>query len=140
MTGPKTGAFVISLRTTRISSHKQYDRHVMTPTPQIYLSFNGRCEAAFRFYEQHLGATRARMFPYANSPMAGDVPAGWETKIMHGAITLGGVTVSGADLPTGRYEQPKGFRIFLETDDPAAPHRRRSGAGTVCHQAAPSSR
>jgi PhnB protein len=95
----------------------------MTPTPQIYLSFDGRCEAAFRFYEQRLGATRARMFPYANSPMASDIPPGWDAKIMHGSIVLGGVTVSGADLPAGRYEQPKGFRIFLEADDPAETER-----------------
>jgi PhnB protein len=95
----------------------------MTPTPQIYLSFDGDCEAAFRFYEQRLGATRGRMFPYANSPMAGTVPTGWETKIMHGSISLGGITVAGADPPPGGYEEPKGFRIFLETDDPAETER-----------------
>lgn len=95
----------------------------MTPTPQIYLSFKGDCEAAFRFYEQRLGATTASMFPYGNSPMAGDVPSGWETKIMHGSITLGGITVLGADSPPGTYEQPKGFRIFLEADDPAGTER-----------------
>ena len=97
----------------------------MTPTPQIYLSFNGHCEAAFRFYEQRLGATSASMFPYGNSPMAGGMPPvdGWEAKIMHGSITLGGITISGADLPVGQYEQPRGFRIFLEADDPAETER-----------------
>jgi len=86
----------------------------MTLTPQIYLSFNGQCEAAFRFYEQRLGATRGGMFPYANSPMAGDVPREWEAKIMHGSITLGGLTIAGADPPPGQYERPKGFRISIE--------------------------
>ena len=95
----------------------------MTPTPQIYLSFNGDCEAAFHFYEQRLGATRGSLFRYANSPMAADAPPGWETKIMHGSITLGGITVSGADPPPERYEPPKGFRIFLEADDPADTER-----------------
>ena len=95
----------------------------MTPTPQIYLSFNGQCEAAFRFYEQRLGATSASLIPYANSAMAGDVPPGWETKIMHGSITLGGIIVAGADPPPGQYEAPKGFRIFLEADDPADTER-----------------
>ena len=95
----------------------------MTPTPQLYLSFNGQCEAAFRFYEQRLGATMGAMFPYGDSPVAGDVPPGWGTKIMHGSITLGGITVSGADLPPERYEAPKGIRVFLETEDPADTER-----------------
>ena len=55
--------------------------------------------------------------------MAGDVPPGWETKIMHGSITLGGIIVAGADPPPGQYEAPKGFRIFLEADDPADTER-----------------
>jgi PhnB protein len=38
---------------------------------------------------------------------------------MHGSITLGGIVIAGADPPPGEYEQPKGFRIFLEPDDPA---------------------
>ena len=95
----------------------------MTRTPQIYLSFNGDCEAAFRFYEERLGATRGGMFPYANSPMARDVPPEWETKIMHGSITLGGITVAGADAPPGQYEPSRGFRIFLEGEDPADSER-----------------
>ena len=91
----------------------------MTPAPQIYLSFNGDCEAAFRFYEDRLGATNVSMFPYANSPMARDVPPEWATKIMHGSITLGGTTLSGADSPPGQYQPPQGFRLFLEPEDPA---------------------
>ena len=57
--------------------------------------------------------------------MTGGMPPvdGWEAKIMHGSITVGGITVSGADLPAGQYEQPRGFRIFLEADDPADTER-----------------
>jgi PhnB protein len=93
----------------------------MTATTQIYLSFDGDCEAAFRFYDQRLGATPGRMFAYANSPM--NVPPEWQTKIMHGSITLGGVTVAGADPPPGGYGQPQGFRMFLESDDPVETER-----------------
>jgi PhnB protein len=89
----------------------------MTPTPQIYLSFDGKCEAAFQFYAERLGATIGPMFPYGNSPMAGDVPPGWETKIMHGSMTLGGITIAGADVAPGGYEHPRGFRIMLEPDN-----------------------
>jgi PhnB protein len=93
----------------------------MAPTPQIYLSFDGRCEEAFRFYEQRLGATMGPMFPYANSPEG--TPPEWATKVMHGSFTIGGITVLGADPLPGGYEQPKGFRLFLETDDPADTER-----------------
>lgn len=92
----------------------------MTPTPQIYLSFNGNCDEAFRFYVERLGATRGLMHPYANSPMAATVPSEWATKIMHGSITLGGITICGADVsPVGVFEEPRGFRILLEAEDPA---------------------
>jgi PhnB protein len=93
-------------------------------TLQIYLSFDGRCEAAFRFYVERVGATMGPMFPYANSPMAASAPSGWETKIMHGSITIGGVTVSGADVLPGQVDEtPRGFRIVLESDDPAETER-----------------
>jgi PhnB protein len=96
------------------------DEGRMTPTPQIYLSFDGNCEAAFRFYEARLGATMGLMHPYANSPMASQVPSEWGSKIMHGSITLGGVTICGADSPpAGVFETPRGFRILLEGEDPA---------------------
>jgi len=95
----------------------------MTPTPQIYLSFNGDCEAAFRFYEQHLGAKPGPMFRYADSPMANEVPPDWGSKIMHGSLSLGGIVFSGADLLEGGYETPQGFRIFLESEDPAEAER-----------------
>lgn len=95
----------------------------MTPTPQIYLSFNGDCDAAFRFYEERLGATRGGMFTYAQSPMANTVSPEWGRKIMHGSIALGALTIAGADSPPGQYERPQGFRVFLEVDDPADTER-----------------
>ena len=96
----------------------------MTPTPQIYLSFNGNCEAAFRFYEARLGATMGLMHPYANSPMAAQVPPEWGTKIMHGSLTLGGVTICGADTPPAAiFEAPRGFRILFDVEDPAETER-----------------
>jgi PhnB protein len=93
----------------------------MTPTPQIFLSFSGNCEAAFRFYVERLGAILRGTFPYKGSPML--YPDGWEDKIMHGSITVAGLTVMGADEPPERYAPPKGFRIFLEVEDPAETER-----------------
>jgi PhnB protein len=33
--------------------------------------------------------------------------------IMHGSMTVGGQVLMGADQPTGRYEEPKGFSLAI---------------------------
>ena len=78
-----------------------------------YVSFKGDCEAAFAFYEELLGATPGLIFRYADTPMVDAVPAGWETRIMHGSIKIAGCLLEGADVPPERYEAPKGFSLSL---------------------------
>ena len=78
-----------------------------------YVTFKGDCEAAFKYYVEVLGATLGLLFSYANSPMADVVPDGWETKIMHGSVTIGGKLLEGADAPPERYEKPQGFALSL---------------------------
>ncbi len=78
-----------------------------------YVSFKGDCEVAFKFYEDTLGAKPGLIFRYADSPMADVVPPGWETKIMHGSVKIGGCLLEAADVPPERYEEPKGFSLSL---------------------------
>lgn len=78
-----------------------------------YLSFKGECAAAFKFYEDVLGAIPGLMFRYADSPMADVVPEGWEKKVMHGSVRIGEHLIEGADVPPERYEEPKGFSLSL---------------------------
>jgi len=78
-----------------------------------YLSFKGDCEAAFKFYEQCLGAQPGPIFRYAGSPMADQAPAGWSDKVMHGSITIGGQTLMGSDVAPDQYEEPKGFSLSI---------------------------
>jgi PhnB protein len=82
-----------------------------------YLSFKGDCEAAFKFYEQHLGARLGSIFRYGGSPMAGDVPSDWSDKVMHASVTLGGQVLMGGDVAPDRYEPPKGFSLSLQLQD-----------------------
>ena len=82
----------------------------MTP----YLSFKGDCEAAFRFYEQCLGAEPGAVFRYEGSPAANQVPPDWLAKVMHGSIKVGGQLLMGADVTPDQYEQPKGFSLSLQ--------------------------
>jgi PhnB protein len=88
-----------------------------------YLSFKGDCEAAFTFYQQHLGATPRSLFRYGGSPMASDVPPDWADKVMHGTIILGGQELMGGDVAPDRYETPKGFSLSLQIEHAAEAER-----------------
>jgi PhnB protein len=79
-----------------------------------YLRFKGNCEAAFKFYEQNLGAQPGAIFRYAGSPMAGQVPPDWSDKVMHGSLTIGGQAIMAADVAPEQYEEPKGFSLSLQ--------------------------
>ncbi len=89
-----------------------------------YLSFNGNCEQAFKFYEQTLGAKIESSFRYEGSPMASQVPAEWGQRIMHGALTLENGVLMGADAPPGSYQQPAGFSVCVMAKDPSEAERK----------------
>lgn len=81
-----------------------------------YLTFNGQCEAAFKFYEQNLGGTIQDMMPHAGTPMANLAPAGWGDKILHATIKVAGQVIMGSDAPPSRYRKPEGFMVSLSVD------------------------
>lgn len=88
-----------------------------------HLNFNGQCAAAFKFYEQRLGAKPMFSLSYKESPMADQFPAEIGDQIMHATIEIGEVLVMGADSPPGYYVQPNGFCVSLGVDDPAEAER-----------------
>jgi PhnB protein len=79
-----------------------------------YLSFKGQCEEAFTFYQQCLGGQIRSLFRYGGTPLADQVPAEWQDKVMHASLTLGGREVMGGDVAPDRYEEPKGFSLSLQ--------------------------
>ena len=88
-----------------------------------YLSFKGECEAAFKFYEQCLDGQLGVIFRYAGSPLADQVPADWQDKVMHGSFTFGNQVLMGGDVAPDRYEQPKGFSLSLQIQSAADAER-----------------
>lgn len=88
-----------------------------------YLTFNGQCETAFRFYEKCLGGKIVFMMSYGDSPMAEQTPPHWRKKIIHATLALGDQVLQGADEPPERYEEPKGFSMALQIKDPAEAER-----------------
>lgn len=88
-----------------------------------YLSFNGQCEAAFKFYERCLDGKIVAMMTYEGSPMEGQTPPKWRKKIMHARLMVGDEVLMGSDAPPERYEAAKGFSVTLGIENPADAER-----------------
>ena len=65
----------------------------------VYINYRGTCEAAFRFYEQHLGGHVTGMLYHRQEPNP-DVPSEWSGKVLHARIAIGDAVLMGADVPT----------------------------------------
>ena len=88
-----------------------------------YLGFNGQCEAAFKFYEQHLGGKITFIQTWGDSPACEHMPKEAQGFIMHATLDLGESTLMGADSPPGSYEEPRGIHVTLHYKDPAEGER-----------------
>jgi PhnB protein len=99
-----------------------------------YLTFNGNCEAAFKFYEKVLGGKIVAMMPHEGTPMAEHVPAEWRKKIIHARMTIGDQLLMASDAPPAHYEPMKGVSVNITVKDPAEADRifaALSESGTV---------
>jgi PhnB protein len=83
----------------------------------INLSFDGNCEAAFRFYERTFGGEIRTLLAWGQSPLAGDVPPAYGPKILYVSLPFGNLRLVGGDAPPGQYEPPQGFAIQLSMAD-----------------------
>ena len=88
-----------------------------------YLTFNGQCETAFKFYAENLGGKIDMMMTHEGTPAAEQVPTQWLKKIMHARMTIGEQVLMGSDAPPDRYEAAQGFSISLTVNTPAEAER-----------------
>ena len=82
-----------------------------------YITFNGQCEAAFKFYEKCLGGKIEAMMTHAGTPAEQQVPSEWRNKILHARLTVGDQVLMASDAPPERYEKPQGFSVSLNIDN-----------------------
>jgi len=66
---------------------------------EIYLNYNGNCEQAFRFYEQHLGGKIIMVMRHGDSPTPSNAPPDWKSAVLHAQMEIGGTVLLGADIP-----------------------------------------
>ena len=81
-----------------------------------YLSFNGNCAEAMRFYEKVLKAKLEVLMSGAQSPMADQMPKEFADRILHARLALpgGGMLYAGDAPPNVPYEGIKGVTIALD--------------------------
>jgi PhnB protein len=88
------------------------------PQPIAYLSFNGNCNDAMRFYEQALDGKLEALIRTADTPWADKMPPEQGQLVMHARLALDGNGILyGGDCPQGmRYEGIKGVSLTLNYD------------------------
>ncbi|MFO0954537.1 MAG: VOC family protein [Isosphaeraceae bacterium] len=82
-----------------------------------YLTFDGRCEEAFRFYEKCLGGTITVLSRFGETPVGEHLPPDQRDRIMHARLVAGDQMLMGSDSHAGRpYEGIKGCSMALQVD------------------------
>jgi PhnB protein len=88
-----------------------------------YLSFDGNCAAAFKFYEKVLGGKILMTMSYGDMPGCAEMAADTKAKVAHVRMQLGDKLLMGSDSPPGRFEKPRGFNVNISVTDPAQADR-----------------
>ncbi|MDO6705525.1 YciI family protein [Photobacterium sp. 1_MG-2023] len=90
-----------------------------------YLFFNGRCDEALAYYQEHLGARIHLKFRFNESPdpvPEGMLPPGFENKVMHCEFTIGKMRIFASD-GCGDEGPFTGFNLTLTIDSEAEARR-----------------
>ena len=93
---------------------------------QPYLFFNGRCEEAVEFYRKALGAEVEMMMRFKDSPdpmPPGMLAPGFENKVMHAALRIGGAVLMASDGMAAGKPDFKGFSLSIDAPDAAGVDR-----------------
>lgn len=88
-----------------------------------YLTFDGQCAAAIKFYEQAIGAKLLFQMTWGESPMASELPAEAHKLIMHSTVAVGDSQLMCADSPPGSYQKPTGMNVSLHVKEAAEGER-----------------
>jgi PhnB protein len=93
------------------------------PTLVPYLTFDGNCAEAMRFYEKVLNGKLEALITNGQSPVAAELPPGNEDKIMHAALTFDRGELYAGDFVPGmgsdKFGGMHGFSITLNYTDNA---------------------
>jgi PhnB protein len=86
--------------------------------PIAYLSFNGNCDEAMRFYERALDGKLEAIIRNADTPWAAQTPPEQSQRIVHARLVLdgNGILYAGDCPPVMPYEGIKGVSLTMNYD------------------------
>jgi PhnB protein len=79
-----------------------------------YVNYGGNCEAAFRFYEQHLGGTITTLMRHGEQP--GPQHPELTGKVLHARMEIAGTSLLGADVQPDRFQPMRSAYLTLTVD------------------------
>jgi PhnB protein len=82
----------------------------------IYVNYRGNCEEAFRFYQQHVGATADGEIRRHGEIPNPNIPADWSDRVLHARMKIGSTILMGADIPTAEPMRSCYLTLFLENE------------------------
>lgn len=82
----------------------------------VYVNFAGKCAEAFRYYEKHLGAKPGMMMTHGQAPQPTPVKPEWKDAVLHARISIGGLELMGADIPTAEPMRSAYLTLLVDSD------------------------
>ena len=79
-----------------------------------YLSFDGRCEEAFKFYQSIIGGEIVAMMKARGSPMEAHCKPDQLDNIMHARLKVGDQYLMASDTPPEHQKKTQGMTVTLE--------------------------
>ncbi len=95
------------------------------PHPIPYLSFDGNCAEAMRFYERALGGKLEAVMTHRDTPYAAQMPPDQLDRVMHAYLALpdGGSLYAGDCMPGSPYTGINGVMVAITYDTVAEAER-----------------
>lgn len=81
-----------------------------------HLNFGGNCEAAFHFYEAHLGGRITTILRVRDLPPHVPPPPGSPDAVIHARMDIAGVELIGNDVPPAYFEPVRSSYLYLSLD------------------------
>ena len=82
-----------------------------------YVNYRGNCEAAFRFYEEHLGGHNVSIVHHGGEDPR--LPPEWKGKVLHARMEIGGSVLMGADIPHAEPMRSAYLTLSLDSEEQA---------------------